>query len=140
MKSLKVVLSTLVISISLVAVCSFANKDFRKNAFSVDCFRYNQSLAFRNLDNSSPWFILSPEFKYSDNWTQYLGTPYLACEGGDLMCMFCYDTSGPISFTSILNALWTEFRISGVPYNGQNFLLYVGGSLVQVAVFTTFEE
>lgn len=140
MRSLKVVLSALVISFSLIAVCSFTSKDFKKNAFWIECFRYNTSLTFRSLDNSSPWFILSSEFNYGYNWTPYFGTPYFACEGGDLMCMICFDNSTPISFQAVLNALWNHFRISGVPYNGQNILLNVNGTLIQVAVFTTFEE
>jgi hypothetical protein len=135
MKSIEIVLSSILLSCFILVISSFVGKSFNPKAFTSYCYRYQQAL--KNLNKGALDYIQRVPFENPANWVAATGNPVDVCPPGDCICFICFDSSIPIQ--GVLNSLYIHIQNSpGFPivFGGGPLNLNVGGMNVTIYVFT----
>lgn len=141
MKSLKIVLASLFLVGSAIAVSSFTVKNFKSNAFAVVCYDYIANTTKTDLRVAQTTiFIDATEFKTVSNWQQNAADPTTVCEEQNKICRLCFDPAllVGVTFQDLLEDLRTYIATNGKPANGATVNLTVtgtGSAIIPVKVY-----
>jgi hypothetical protein len=100
MKNLRIVLATLVITVSVITLSSFVSDNFDGNAFATVCYKYTGPIPARPVDMES-----------SSNWVSATQAQLIAeCPDLPNLCGICYDNTQFPSVQAALNLLGAFVR------------------------------
>lgn len=117
MKALKIVFASMALPALLIALSSFASKNYDAKAFARVCYTFTSSanrVAPGSGDsiNNTGGTTGATSFTNVNNWSSFGSTPPQDCQGGELVCAICFDNP-PYSLQQAINIAWNT-------YNGRN--------------------